>query len=60
MEDLESVEEDADLGNRGLGRLAACFLDSMASDGLAGAGYGIRHEYGIFRKDREHVYLWQF
>jgi len=48
VESLRQMEEEAGLGNGGLGRLAACFLDSLATMHLPGFGYGIRYEYGMF------------
>tara|TARA_B110000091_G_scaffold60660_1_gene66579 strand:- start:7318 stop:9780 length:2463 start_codon:yes stop_codon:yes gene_type:complete len=50
LEDVEQSEHDAGLGNGGLGRLAACFLDSCASLSLPVIGYGIRYEYGMFNQ----------
>ena len=56
IHDLEELETDAGLGNGGLGRLAACFMDSLASLAYPGHGHTIRYEYGLFKQKIENGY----
>lgn len=60
LDSLLDQEEDAGLGNGGLGRLAACYLDSMASMGLAGHGCGLRYRYGLFEQKIKNGYQYEY
>ncbi len=56
IEEIREQETDAGLGNGGLGRLAACFMDSLATLKMPGYGYGIHYEYGLFRQEIDNGY----
>ena len=60
LEEIRDFENDMGLGNGGLGRLAACYLDSMATLELPAFGYGIRYEYGIFEQEIENGYQTEY
>src|SRR3974377_1014044 len=51
FEEIQAKESEGGLGNGGLGRRAACFLDSLATLNLPGFGYGIHYEYGLFKQE---------